>query len=234
MSLISFFLVTYSLSSVFSFNSYDNKEVPKYRQVLSVHTPKYKTLEITATPTNKYYFVPTFNERATYKKLTVTPTIKSISNHPTISIVPPRRSHGFTSVQPATIRGVTISPTAQEEGFYLSREDFILNEINNYRASKGLSRSEPDSNTCGFAKLRAAEISINFNHDGFTNRINDKTLPYSSYSQVTENISMNSDYKQVAVKWIESSGHAANIEKDTPFICVGSSGDYYTMQGWKP
>lgn len=214
MYLVNFFLTALSVFSVFSSNSIDNKEVPEYKKVLSVRTPRYKTLEITTTPKYKYYYAPSYNKKPAYKKLTLTPKIT-----PTITF------------PPAVIK--TVSPT-QASSANLSREDYILSEINNYRQSKGLPKSKPDSNTCGFAKLRAQEISGSFNHDEFTNRINSKTLPYPSYSAITENISMNSDYKQVAQKWIESSGHAANIEKDTPFICVGSSGNYYTMQGWKP
>lgn len=208
-------LFTVLLFSNSYFNSAKNTNTKIYSKVLSESESKYHTLEISKAPTkNNYYFVPTLPQESKYAPVSFRPTI------------------------PGVMASALLQPATWEEGLTLpansSKEDFIMNEINNHRISKGLSKSQPDSSTCNFAKLRVDEISANFNHDGFTQRINNNTLPYPSYSQITENISVNSDYKMVASKWIESSGHAANMEKDTPFICVKSSGDYYAMEGWKP
>ena len=109
-----------------------------------------------------------------------------------------------------------------------------MNAINDYRRSQGLSEVRTDSNTCNFAKIRAQEITNGFNHDGFNNRISSKTLPYPGYQLVTENLARNSNYKNVVQSWINSPGHAENMRKDTPFVCVESSGDYYAYEGWKP
>lgn len=111
---------------------------------------------------------------------------------------------------------------------------FILNEINNYRITNGLPPVETNTQTCTFAKIRAEEISKNFNHDGFKDRVNNNTLPYSSYSSVTENIAMNSNYKNVVQSWINSPGHAENMKKDTPFVCVYQYGNYFAYEGLKP
>lgn len=111
---------------------------------------------------------------------------------------------------------------------------FMMNAINSYRKSRGLYEVKTDSNTCNFARTRAQEISTNFSHEGFYNRINNKTLPYPSYSMVTENLALNDNYKNVVNAWINSPGHAANMEKDTPFVCVQSYGNYYAYEGWKP
>jgi len=45
---------------------------------------------------------------------------------------------------------------------------------------------------------------------------------------------MNSDYRKVVPNWIASSGHAENMQKDTPYICIKSNGNYYAYEGWKP
>lgn len=114
--------------------------------------------------------------------------------------------------------------------------DIILKEVNTYRASLGLSNVSPNSQTCEFAKTRAVEISSleNFNHVGFTKRVNEKTLPYPGYKEVTENIAYNTDPGDVVDRWIASPGHAENMRKNTQFVCIGKYGDYYTYEGWQP
>lgn len=113
-------------------------------------------------------------------------------------------------------------------------KNYIMEGINAYRKTFGLAEVKTDSYTCDFAKVRAREISTSFNHTGFRDRINSSTLPYPSYSQITENIAMNSNYRNVVPSWIASSGHAENIRKDTPFVCVEKYGNYYAYEGWKP
>lgn len=115
-----------------------------------------------------------------------------------------------------------------------SIQSYIMQKINDYRSSQGLSSVSTDSNSCSFAKTRASEIAQSFNHDGFTGRISGHTLPYTSYHEVTENIAMNSDYTQIVSMWISSSGHAENMRKDTPYVCVEKSGNYYAYEGWRP
>ncbi len=111
---------------------------------------------------------------------------------------------------------------------------YIMAAVNDYRRSKGLSLVQTDPYTCGFAATRAGEIAGSFNHDGFTNRINNKTLPYPSYHEVTENLAMTDDYRKVVSLWIDSPGHAANMQKDTPYVCVAANGNYYAYEGWRP
>ncbi len=111
---------------------------------------------------------------------------------------------------------------------------YIMKEINKYRASKGLSEVVTDPYTCKFAKVRAKEISTDFSHDGFSNRIRNKTLPYPSYSRITENLAMTSNYKNVVSMWINSPGHAENMRQDTPYVCVEAYGNYYAYEGWRP
>ncbi len=97
-----------------------------------------------------------------------------------------------------------------------------------------MSQVSENTETCAFASARANEISSNFNHDGFTNRVNSNTLPYPTYSTVAENIAMNSDASQVVPGWINSPGHAENMLKDVPFGCVKNSGNYFAFEAWRP
>lgn len=113
-------------------------------------------------------------------------------------------------------------------------KSYIMSAINDYRRSQGLSEVKTDPYTCDFAKVRAEEISKSFSHSGFNARVQNKTLPYPSYSTVTENIAMNSDYKKVVSAWINSSGHAANMRANTPNVCVEKFNNFYAYEGWKP
>lgn len=115
-----------------------------------------------------------------------------------------------------------------------SKQQYMLNAINDYRKRYSLAPVQPDKYTCSFASTRAKEITTNFSHDGFSQRLNAKTLPYPGYSLITENIAMTSNYQNVVNMWINSPGHALNMRKDTPYVCVAYSGNYYAYGGWRP
>ncbi len=153
--------------------------------------------------------------------ITLTPTAIIISNPSPTSTLTPTPSIG--------IKKARLAPNPS-----FSPLNYILDEINSYRQTKGLSRVSSNTETCSFAKVRAEEISNSFTHDGFNKRVTDKNLPYPSYQEVTENIAYNTDYTDVVKRWIASPGHEENMRKDTPFICVARSGDYYAFEGWRP
>lgn len=112
---------------------------------------------------------------------------------------------------------------------------YIIAQVNEYRQSKGLPPVRTDPNTCNFAGTRAAEISSDFSHTGFYERVKSRTLPYPGYRRVTENLARTyRGYQNVVRMWINSPTHAANMEKDTPLVCVKSSGNFYAYEGWKP
>ncbi|MCL5783861.1 MAG: CAP domain-containing protein [Patescibacteria group bacterium] len=142
----------------------------------------------------------------------------------------PTSTSTLTPVTPTPTQSVPTS-TPQPN---LSMRDYLMQQINNYRSSQGLSPVKTDSYTCNFADARAHEISTNFSHDGFTSRINSKTLPYPSYSYITENIAMTSNFKDVVNMWINSPEHASNLRADTPYACVGNYQNYFAYEGWKP
>ena len=103
----------------------------------------------------------------------------------------------------------------------------ILQQINAYRASHGLSPVSEDPQTCAYAQLRANELVSRFDHNG-------SPYPYNNYSLVTENIAMTTNPSEVVSLWINSPGHAENMRKDTPYVCVRNSGPYYAYEGWRP
>ena len=123
---------------------------------------------------------------------------------------------------------------AQAQPSEAEMSTYLLKEINAYRSQYGLSPVRTSTQTCAFAKIRAREIVSDFEHTGFRGRINNKTLPYTSWTAVTENIATTYDYKRVVSLWIKSPSHAENMHKNTPFVCVQRQGNYYAYEGMKP
>jgi len=192
-----------------------------------IYTKRAGRIQITPTaiptPTQAVLAAKTVKRRI---QPTNTPTLAP-TRKPTATLIP--------SARPTRTPTATPTPQSQNNsGLLTSEEEYILNKINEYRASQNRASVSANRETCDFAKIRAEEISHNFNHDGFRNRVDSKSLPYSGYSSVTENIAMNSDYTDVTDRWIASSGHAENMRKDTPFVCVKKHGNYYAYEGWRP
>lgn len=111
---------------------------------------------------------------------------------------------------------------------------YLLNGINIYRATFGLSPVRSSSQTCAFATIRAKEIINSFSHDGFYKRVNNHTIPYARWSHATENIAEAPSYKNVVKLWADSSGHAANMRDNTPYICIQQYRNYYAFEGMRP
>lgn len=125
----------------------------------------------------------------------------------------------------------TSEPTSSTPPPSSSQLSFFMNEINDYRKSFGLTSVSTNDTVCNFAKVRAQEISTNFSHDGFNQRVQSYTLPYTSYSLVTENIAETPNYQDVVTLWKKSPGHAENMRADTPYVCVENYGNYYAYEG---
>lgn len=126
--------------------------------------------------------------------------------------------------------GPTIIPITAK---IVTHQEYIMGEINAYRHSLGLSSVQMNDVICNFAKVRAQEISVDFSHKGYEDRVANHTLPYT-YSISTENLAKTNDYTRVVTLWKNSPGHAENMRKDTPFVCVEEVGDYYAYEGMKP
>ncbi len=113
----------------------------------------------------------------------------------------------------------------------VSAQANLVAEINQFRASRGLPPVQTDPQSCSFANLRASEISTDFSHNGFYNRANNRTLPYSRYRLVTENLAWAPGGLNPVQMWINSPSHAGNMLKNTPFVCVSQHGDHYAYEG---
>jgi uncharacterized protein YkwD len=111
---------------------------------------------------------------------------------------------------------------------------YILNGVNAYRASLGLSPVQASTETCAFATIRAQEITSNFSHDAFYARVNNHTIPYSQWAHATENIAEAPDYKEVVTLWKNSPPHAANMRDNTPYVCIVQNGNYFAYEGMRP
>lgn len=183
----------------------------------------------TPTPTMKIQIPSTKPAATTSPTIIIKPSIT-----PTPTLKPTRTP--TPTAKPTITPSPTRTPSAAPATSTLldEKQSYMLNAINVYRRQNGIADAKADTYTCSFANTRAKEIVTSFNHDGFQNRVNNHTLPYPSYTSVTENIAMTSNYKEVVTLWINSSGHAANMRRDTPYICVGYSGNFYAMEGWRP
>lgn len=170
---------------------------------------------------------PTIAKKANVK---IENTYITLTKNPT-PILTPIPTTQIQTPAPTQIPSIILTPTITQAE---NQSQLMLDQVNDFRKSKGLSPVHSDGYTCGFANTRAPEVTSSFTHDGFTNRINSKTLPYPSYSNVTENIAENSDPNQVVPAWIASPGHNENMQKDTPYVCIANSGSYYIYEGWKP
>jgi len=136
---------------------------------------------------------------------------------------------------PTQSQQMPFSPPAVQPGPQLSDvSTYILNGVNTYRASLGLSSVQSSAQTCTFAAIRAKEITSSFSHNGFYNRVNNHTLPYTSWTRATENIAEAPDYKKVVNLWIHSPEHAKNMRDNTPYVCIMQSGPYYAYEGMRP
>ncbi len=154
---------------------------------------------------------------------------QKVSAHTTLSVIHLASVHVSPTLAPTSMPIPTPAPVIASD-----IDAFLLTQVNAYRSSLGLGVIHTNASVCAFAQVRAGEITANFSHDGFTTRIDNKILPYASYSLVTENIATNPTYQDVVPAWENSSGHAANMRADTPYGCIVHSGNYYVYEGWKP
>jgi uncharacterized protein YkwD len=129
---------------------------------------------------------------------------------------------------------LTLSRQTSQLSSSMNIQNYIMKQINDYRKSLNIPEVNTDPHTCAFAKIRAEEISRDFSHSGFNKRISENSLPYPNFTQITENIALNSNYQDVVPQWISSSGHAENMRRDTPFVCVEKYGNYFAYEGFKP
>jgi uncharacterized protein YkwD len=223
--------------SAFEFPSFSIPSAPQPPSIPTFGSDTDRTEIDTPTPTKQLMqptSTPTKTPTATRSVSTPTQTpSKTPTKAP--SATPTRTPTKSPQSTPTRTPTKTPTPTLFQSAITLDeKQTYIMNEINQYRAGYGLYAVKTDPYTCNFAKARAKEISVTFNHDLWRERVDDGTLPYPEYSRVTENLAMTSDYRRVVTMWRNSSGHAKNMRADTPFVCVESYGNYFAYEGWKP
>lgn len=163
---------------------------------------------------------------AAYDRISLTPTF---TPSPTYTVTP---TPTFT---PTSVPTAIPTPTSRvlETNLQISNSP-LLEKVNEYRRSKGLSDVKEDPYTCALAKKRVEEITSDFSHNGFEKRKADNSFNYPSWTNVTENIARLGSNSNPVEMWINSPTHRENMERDTPYVCIENSGEYYVYEGWKP
>jgi uncharacterized protein YkwD len=117
-------------------------------------------------------------------------------------------------------------------------EQAIFDQINQYRASKGLpafARSSKIDNQARIHSQNMASAKVTFGHDNFSNRVKAVDIPYKG---AAENVAYNKGHADPATQavqgWLKSPGHKANIEgkfNQTGIgVAVNSKGEVYFTQ----
>jgi uncharacterized protein YkwD len=117
-------------------------------------------------------------------------------------------------------------------------EQAIFNQINQYRASKGLpafARSSKIDNQAKVHSQNMASAKVPFGHQNFSDRVKSTGI---SYKAAAENVAYNKGYADPATQavqgWLKSPGHKTNIEgkfNQTGIgVAVNSKGEVYFTQ----
>jgi len=117
-------------------------------------------------------------------------------------------------------------------------EQSVFNQINQYRASKGLKALTRNSSIDTQARIHSQNMAsgkVPFGHQGFSERIKATKI---SYSGAAENVAYNKGYSDPATQavqgWLKSSGHLQNIQGNYNLTGIGvatnSKGEVYFTQ----
>jgi len=117
-------------------------------------------------------------------------------------------------------------------------EKAVYNQVNQYRASKGLSPLTVNTRMSEQARIHSQNMAsgkVPFGHQGFQQRVMAVAIPYSS---AAENVAYNQGYSdpanQAVQGWIRSSGHRQNMEGNFNLTGIGvatnAQGQYYFTQ----
>lgn len=117
-------------------------------------------------------------------------------------------------------------------------EESIFDQINQYRAEKGLPALARSSKIDTQARIHSenmASAKVAFGHQDFSNRVKAIDIPYKA---AAENVAYNRGYSDPATKavqgWLKSLGHRTNIEgkyNQTGIgVAVNSKGQVYFTQ----
>ncbi|MBK1990382.1 CAP domain-containing protein [Sphaerospermopsis aphanizomenoides BCCUSP55] len=117
-------------------------------------------------------------------------------------------------------------------------EKLVFEQINQYRASQGLSQLTLNASITKQARIHSqnmAKGTVKFSHHGFEQRV--KAIPLK-YDSAGENVAFNIGYSdpahQAVVGWLNSPGHLKNIQGKYKLTGVGvatnAKGEVYLTQ----
>ncbi len=117
-------------------------------------------------------------------------------------------------------------------------EKSVFEQINQYRASKGLSKLTLSAKITRQARIHSQNMAngkVPFSHKGFERRVNSIPITYKS---AAENVAFNQNYSdpasQAVTGWINSPGHLKNIKGKYNLTGIGvatnSEGEVYLTQ----
>jgi uncharacterized protein YkwD len=130
------------------------------------------------------------------------------------------------------VRTVAAAPTNLEQA--------VLQQINQYRASRKLSPLKLDARISAQSLTHSQAMAngqVPFSHNGFDQRVQAiaRAIPYSS---AAENVAYNQGYSdpvtQAVQGWLKSPGHLKNIQGNFNLTGIGvvrnAKGEYYFTQ----
>src|SRR5579883_2484179 len=142
-----------------------------------------------------------------------------------------------TEAEPTMARTPTVLSRTVQPASLPMLDQSVLQQINQYRASRKLPPLRLDSRITAQARAHSqamAERSVPFGHDGFQQRVQAiaRVIPYR---QAAENVAYNQGYsdpaQQAVQGWLKSSGHRQNIEGLFDLTGIGIAqnvkGEYY-------
>ncbi|MEH2286086.1 CAP domain-containing protein [Nostoc sp.] len=117
-------------------------------------------------------------------------------------------------------------------------EKSVFNQINRYRASKGLPKLTLNANLTRQARIHSQNMAkgkIPFSHQGFEGRV--KAIPIR-YNSAAENVAFNRGYsnpvEEAVTGWINSPGHLKNLKGNYNLTGIGvatnNQGEVYLTQ----
>jgi uncharacterized protein YkwD len=152
---------------------------------------------------------------------------KAIPGHTTTKI----NHKQATSIPSGKVKASTNSQTN-------ALEKSIFEQINRYRASKGMSKLTINPNITKQARIHSQNMArgkVPFSHNGFEGRV--KNLPIK-FNSAAENVAYNLGYSDPASEavqgWIKSPGHLTNIKGKYNLTGIGvatnKEGEVYLTQ----
>ncbi|HEY9806852.1 MAG TPA: CAP domain-containing protein [Candidatus Obscuribacterales bacterium] len=145
-----------------------------------------------------------------------------------------------STVQPAHSYTQVIAQTSTTATSPSTLEKSAFDQINKYRAAKGLPALTWNATIAQQARIHSQNMAngkVPFSHDGFQQRV-DAIAKTVAYRGAAENVAYNQGFSDPATKavqgWINSKGHRTNIEGNYNLSGIGvarnDKGEYYFTQ----